>query len=137
MSEPSDQEKAGISLDKLDAAADRWAEEVDLVSMIRAATAALRTPYVSGSLRAMELQFAAIIRQAFIEGAFRMMSQPITEAEIEAAKNMICGWMDCQASCASDSPEERACLQLARMSLEAAARVRANTNEIGWYGAVL
>ena len=54
-----------------------------------------------------------------------------TEAEIEAAKNAICGWMDCQASCAGDSPEERACVQLARLSLIAAERVRANANQAG------
>lgn len=69
--------KAEMQLHILDGMADVWAEEVDLVSMIKAATSPMDLnknvpPDVKEKFRLrMEAQIDAIARQSFLEGAHR------------------------------------------------------------------
>lgn len=72
-------EKAKLALAILDGQADQWAEEVNLTSMIKNATSPMDlNRNAPQSVRErfrlrMEAQIDAIARQAFIEGAMRVL----------------------------------------------------------------
>ena len=68
--------KADYALSVLDAMADKWAEEVDLTSMIKNAVSPMRlNTNAPADVREdfthrMEVQIDAIARRAFVEGAY-------------------------------------------------------------------
>ena len=73
----TDDAKTEVAMSVLDALADKWAEEVNLTSMIKAATSPMTLnrsapDEVRNHFRLrMEAQIDAIVRQAFIEGSYR------------------------------------------------------------------
>lgn len=71
------QRKAEIAMDVLDGLADKWAEDIDLTSMIKNVTSPMGlTRSAPDEVRdqfkgRMEAQINAIVLQAFVEGALR------------------------------------------------------------------
>lgn len=76
----TDQQKADYCLSLLEGMADKWSADVDLPSMVRAACSPMdlnsRAPKaVKQRFKSrMEAQIDAIVRQAFIEGAYRAIT---------------------------------------------------------------